>query len=152
MNEIDIQIRPAKEPQRAATAWFIAGGDPGVWLAELGRWAIPLDAVRLYVLPESRAERSPAGVLAVPPAGLVPAQIVRAEAYGQHSPRLYLPVQARFDPPVTEREIDDDLPSRIAVWCPSAGLIGFDESDVLSVADLLQSPAQRTVEIGRAHV
>jgi tetratricopeptide (TPR) repeat protein len=144
--KLRVGIRPTEAPQRTATAWFLAGDDSRAWLEELSRWQIPLDGVRLYLIPRSAADRRPSGVLVVPPPGVAPVEIVRAQGYGTHSPRLYLPVNARFDPPVTEREIEDELLNPIAVWHPIAGLVGFDESDALGVANLLAPPVERTVD------
>lgn len=143
MIEIPLRLLPTEAPRRAASAWFIAGDDPHVWLDELGAWQIALDGLRLFLVPRTAADRRPCGVLAVPSAGASPAKTVRAEGYGQCSRRLYLPVGARFDPPAREFEIEAALLSDVALWHPCAGLVGFDESEGLSVADLLEKPAER---------
>jgi hypothetical protein len=48
-----LTLRPATGPAAAAAGWFIPGDDPAEWIAELARWAVPLDGVRLYPVPES---------------------------------------------------------------------------------------------------
>ncbi|HVX12584.1 MAG TPA: hypothetical protein VHC22_15490 [Pirellulales bacterium] len=147
---ITLELCPAVETQRQAAAWFIAGDEPGSWLGELMRWKVPLADVRLYIVPRSAADRRPCGVLAVPTTAGPSAETPCAAGYGRHSPRLYLPVDARFDPPASESEIDTELSSHLAVWHPAAGLVGYDEADVLSVADLIAPPTERACAWDRA--
>lgn len=143
MIQLELHLRAAEQPQRPPTAWFIPGDDPLAWLDELAAWQIPLANVRLCPLPQSAGERGACGVHVVPPPESAPRITIRAEAYGLYSSRLYLPVLARLDPPASEAEIEAALLNDLAVWHPSAGLVGFDDANVIGVADLLAAPTER---------
>lgn len=139
-----LHLRAAERPQRPPAAWFIPGDDPRVWLKELAAWQIPLDEVRLALLPQSAADGRACGVLVIPPPGREPLVTIRAEAYGLCASRFYLPMLARLDPPTSEAEIEAALLNELAVWHPGAGLVGFEKADVISVADLLAPPNERS--------
>lgn len=139
-----LQLRAAERPQPPPAAWFIPGDDPRVWLEELAVWQIPLDEARLCPLPQSASGGRACGVLVIPPPDSVPRVTIRAEAYGLCASQLYLPILARLDPPASEAEIEAALLNELAVWHPGAGLVGFEEADVIGVADLLAPPGERS--------
>ncbi|MCA9268308.1 MAG: hypothetical protein KDA41_07545, partial [Planctomycetales bacterium] len=67
-----------------------------------------------------------------------------AVAYGVAASRLYLPVEARFDPAVTDSELMELLPSeREFVWHPRVGLVGFEPHEILRIHDLIAIGTQR---------
>ena len=142
--------KPGAVPVRAPAAWFIPGADPAAWLDEVARWDVPMDRLRLHVLPTSLADRRPAGVLVTLPPGAAPARPLRALAYGQIAGRLFLPVEARLEPPVSEAELRAALPLPLYVLHPAVGLVGFAQDDALRVADLLAGPPARAARWDRA--
>ena len=58
-----LRIRYTDGPLREAAAWLIPGSDPAAWLEELARWQVPHAGLVLRVLPLSRTDLRPRGVL-----------------------------------------------------------------------------------------
>lgn len=148
MIECPVSLRFADRVVHATSAWFIPGGNAADWLAEIERWQIPTAAIRLYVLPASLSDRTPAGVLVVGPD--TPSLVERAQPYGRLARRLYLPADAHLHPPMTDDELSALLRLQVQVFHPSVGLIGFEERDGVRVADLLSPPAERRCDWGLA--
>ena len=147
-----LALRPLESAAHKPAAWFVPGNAPDVWLAELAWWEVPLIDLRLYVVPTSVRDRSPIGVL-ITAAGGSPLEVaspVRARPYGRLADRLYLPADAIHFPPVADDELRAKLLWAVCVLHPSAGLVGFAESDALRVHDLLAAPARRPADWDRA--
>ena len=100
-----LAIRPSPAPLHAAAAWFVPGGGAGAWLAELVGWGVPMTGVRLYPLPTSVRDRRAIGALVTTPQAPAPRSVRRAQPYGRVAGRLYLPADARLDPPVSDAEL-----------------------------------------------
>ena len=145
MNSQPLQLRHGKAPLRPATAWLVPGAGPSAWLEEVLRWGVPHTALVLRVLPHGRSDLRPRGVLVTAGAGAEPKVSRRCLAYGRLAGRLFLPVEARLDPDVSEAELAALLGPGEYVWHPSAGLVGFEPADLLRLADLLRG----TVASGR---
>lgn len=151
MIRFSLQLCSAAAPTLTASAWFVPGEQPTVWLDELARWDIPLACLTLYLLPRTLSDRTPAGVLAVPTEPLRPKVVVRAVAYGQRAGKLYVPVESRLLPEVTDQELMAALGERLYVLHPTIGLAGFERSDGRTVAALLRAPPRRAGQWDRAH-
>ena len=76
-----------------AAAWLIPGGDADLWLGEMCAWGVPLDDVRLLVLPAAANDPRPAGVLAITDAPVNPSPL--ASPYVKLAGRLFIPAQTR---------------------------------------------------------
>ena len=145
-----LALRPTAGAAREPAAWFVPGHDPAAWLAEVARWGVPTADLRLHVLPASPADPTPVGVLVVVPPGATPRNVLRGQPFGRVAGKLYLPVAAELWPPVSEAELRDLLRLPVQVLHPSAGLVGFADEDVLRAHDLLEPPAERAADWGRA--
>lgn len=132
---VTLQLRYCTAPQRLAAAWLIPGAGAADWLAEMTAWGVPLAGAQLLVLPG-------AGVLAILQQSDAPQRVSAAQAYGRVTARVYLPVEAAIDPPLTDGELADLLPPGKAqfVWHPRLGLLQFEPAAVLRAADLLAPP------------
>ena len=122
-----LRIRYGSQPRRTARAWFIAGADPAAWLHELAAWRVPHDQIRLFPVPTSRSNRQPLGVVATLPDR--PESVVsgRCLPYGLIAERLFVPVEAWFDPDVSQDELKDLLNEQYTyVWHPVSGLSAFE--------------------------
>jgi tetratricopeptide (TPR) repeat protein len=153
-------MRYGETPLRQEAAWLIPGQNAREWLDELVRWKIPLTEVTLYVVPRVPGETSPAGVLAISSKGCRPAVSRRCQPYARidsGSPAsaggaIYLPVEARLDPEVTEAELaillapGDD----VCLLHPAVGLIRFSPADARRVANLLLPWPQQDTTWDRA--
>ncbi len=142
MIRLPLRLTRLPHAMHAPAAWFIGGSDPALWLEELARWNVPLAKAKLFVLATSVSNRDATGVLVLLDCAK-PREMLRAESYGCVAGRVYLPVNAQFDPPVTDAELSDLAAFEISVVHPGAGLTGFRSADAISVADLLQLPERR---------
>lgn len=130
-------------PQRAACGYFVPGSSADEWLAELTAWQTPLAAARLFVVPAGKGDRAPGGLFVLGAAPAAGRRSPRALPYGVIADRLYLPVEARLDPPLDDAELETLLESEDALylWRPQAGLVELPASRALAVGDLLAAPS-----------
>jgi len=149
---VTLRIRHTQSPARAAAAWFIPGASPQRWLEELFQWRVPLQSLTLYIVPQSAADLRPRGVLVIAPAGGPAGASGRCQAYARCGQRLYVPIEARLEPELSDGELQALLPAggEVFVFHPAAGLVGFEHGDARAVHDLLQLPPQQTAEWDRA--
>ena len=134
--KVELQLRYSPSPARPARAWFIPGASPAEWLGELTTWRVPLDGMRILPL-------SQGGALALPGQGTaeLSPQLTAALPYGCAGSRLYLPVEAVLDPPLSDAELRELLdPESIYVWQPARGLARFSFEQALPVSELLAVP------------
>ncbi len=125
-----LAIRRADGVRRETCAWLAPGSDPRAWLDEVSAWGIPLKGLLLHALPSAALVTSVGNVAPRVSPAVLP--------YGCVAGRLYLPVDAVIEPPVAEDELALLLPvGATFVWHPSAGLVRFEESERLRVAELL---------------
>lgn len=130
--------------QRPARAAFLRGSDPAAWLRELGRWGLAAGQLHCYLVPESIQSVRPAGLLVVPE-GPLPADVL--EPYGSvDGQRLYVPVQATLWPATTPEELRAALLWPVQLLHPSIGLVGFDTTDKLDLATLLDCGLPRPTD------
>jgi hypothetical protein len=142
MKPFVLSLRYGEQPLRKAVAWFVRGGAPGEWLAEVAGWGVPLADLMLYVVPRSARDLRPLGVLVISPGDARPVVSARAVPYGRISERFYLPVTASLSPPAAESELAG-LPAseiEVGVWHPAAGLVGFERGEGRRCSQLLEPP------------
>ena len=139
MITVTLKLRCGKTPARRPDAWFIPGGDVSVWLREIAAWEVPHGDVRLLPVPRSSTDRQPCGVLALVEKGRAPVA-ARCVAFAKAGDRVFIPVDAWFDPDVSEAELRELCfsDSQLYVWHPAAGLVAFEPADVLRLSDLIE--------------
>lgn len=145
MTPIPLQIKFCNKAVRDPAAWFIPGHRTGAFLDELAEWNVALHELSLFVIPKSGDDPTPHGMFVVPPPHLQPRPTLRAQTFGCLADRLFVPVEAAFDPPITDNELAKLLSANLdcLVWHPTVGLVGFESDDCLRVSDLLEEPQQR---------
>ena len=146
-----LTVRYAREPQRKAAAWFIPGGQLADWWEELRGWGSLDDELRLLVLPHSRSDRSPRGLLVI---GRRPESLpvsLRCRPYGCIGERFYLPIEARLEPALGAAELEELLPAagRTFVFHPALGLVGFEPAECLRIQQLLAAPPHQPADWDR---
>jgi tetratricopeptide (TPR) repeat protein len=145
-----LSLHPSLSAQRPAAAAFLAGAEPLAWLRELSRWQLPPAKLTCYVVPESVQAVQPAGLLVIFAEGTPPPPDVR-EPYGVVAGRLYLPTHATLRPAATAAELQAQLLYAVQFLHPTIGLVGFETTDRLALADLLALPPPRPADWSRAH-
>jgi len=143
MIDIPLTLRLSARPLRPAEAWLVAGGDPAAWVAQLTKGFADAE-MDLFILPASRTDRAPSGLLAVAPANFRCVAPQAAVPFGKIG-NLYLPVDAQLWPALTDQELASLLHFDINVLHPAIGLIGFARSDAFRLPQLLAPPPRRSV-------
>ncbi len=150
MISLDVQLQLSRRSQRPATAVLLPGEDPVAWLRWLSVEGVALESVRL--LPVATGTSGLLGVIC-PVTEEVATRIEwRFARYGCVGRRLYVPIEAAFDPPMADADWRELLPAddSLLVWHPQLGLIRFEAEQQLRVADLCGPPERREVDWGRA--
>jgi tetratricopeptide (TPR) repeat protein len=140
---IPLQLRHSDKLDAEPTAWFLPGDSAARWLEELAQSGLSESETRLFLVPKSPEDRSPAGLLVVP---------VRADSL-RHQPsglacrliavRLFVPVDALLHPPVADEEVRTLCPLPINFLHPAFGLSGFEMESTLRLWHLLDLPEER---------
>jgi tetratricopeptide (TPR) repeat protein len=136
--------RPGPAGGGAVAAWFLAGAEPEKWLDELARLGWAEAGTRLFVVPRSLTDQTPAGLLVLPEQAAPPGdRIAGGFACASVAERLFLPVEARLHPPMTEAEVRELCRSGVTFVHPTLGVSVFGDEDVRRVWDLLETPEER---------
>jgi hypothetical protein len=136
-----LKLRFASRAVHEPRGWYIPGADPAAWLREISAWDVSQDSLRLYLVPRSRANRRPAGVLATAAGQFKPAVSRRCVAFGCPIEQLFVPAEAEFAPAVDSQELREHLSAdHTYVWHPASGLMVIEAAEVLTIADLLTVP------------
>ena len=132
--------------QYQTCAAFIRGASSEVWLAEVNRWGIPAEKLKCYVMPDSIQSVYPAGLFVV--FGNVNELLKERiqNPYGVVGGKLYMPITATLTPEVTNSELANILLHDCQVFHPTIGLVGFNQSDELSLAHLFELPQSNNTE------
>lgn len=140
MTQLPLHIRYGTTAQREPVAWFILGDDPRAWLSEIASWPVAHSSLSLLVVPRSRQDLHPCGVLVIGPLAQLP-RPSHCHPYGRVAERFHLPVEAELAPDVSDAELLALLASdRQYVFHPIAGLCSFAPDEVLTAANLLTVP------------
>jgi tetratricopeptide (TPR) repeat protein len=145
MITLPLELRPAKTAA-VTHAFLIPGHSPQTWIDILIRAAQdqwPIEKARLFILPASRRDLTPAGLFVVPAACPHPKPPVRTLAYTSAANCLFHPVESALYPPLTPGELQSILPFDVAVFHPAIGIVGFRREEALHFAQLLQLPQKR---------
>ncbi|GAB3638242.1 hypothetical protein GCM10027422_38320 [Hymenobacter arcticus] len=145
-----LTLHPTLTAQRPAVAAFLAGAEPLAWLRELSGWGVAPEVLACYVVPESVQSVRAAGLLVLLPTGSPPPPDLR-EPLGVVAGRLYLPTHASLRPATTAAELQGMLLYEVQFYHPAVGLVGFEATDRLTLADLLLLPPPRPADWARAH-
>lgn len=141
-----LQLRYDPTIEAVPEAWFLPGASAEHWLDELARCGLATEATRLFVVPHPRQPNRPAGLLVVPAHGDPGANRPSGIGCRQVAGRLYVPVDARLHPPLTDTELQALCSSPVAFFHPVFGLSGFNDEFTLRVSELLQAPEEQSGE------
>ncbi len=149
MPQLELTLRPRCSPPLEVAAWLLPGSDARGWLDEIADWRGDQNAIRLVVI-RSTDNQSIAGALAIPAAeGAVASG--RCLPYGCVGGRVYLPVDAAWQPAIGDAEIEElfDAPY-LYVASQAHGLTAAEPAEILSPADLLHIEPEPGADWGRA--
>jgi tetratricopeptide (TPR) repeat protein len=140
---LPLQLRHSDKLDAGPVAWFLPGDSAARWFEELAQSGLAESETRLFLVPKSPEDRSPAGLLVVP---------ARADSL-RHKPsglacrliagRLFVPVDALLHPPVKDEEVRALCPLPINFLHPAFGLSGFETESTLRLWHLLDLSEER---------
>ncbi len=137
--KLNLQLHSSpRGPIRAA---FLRGDDPQQWLSTIQSWGIPPNDLEAYAVPQSKSDLRVAGLLLIHRNGHFPAQLDLQEAYRCIGQALLIPQYASIQPQVAEEEWKNLLFYDWHFFHPGLGMVGFQHSDRVNLADLLTYPA-----------
>lgn len=133
-----IRLQHSQTQIHKATAAFIRGASPLLWLQEIGQWKMALQYLSCYILPQSLQSPEPAGLFVIihHPASVAADRLLNP--YGVMADKLYVPVDTKLFPECTTAELQKMLIWDVQVFHPTIGLVGFDKKDAVSLPHLLQ--------------
>ena len=137
----------ATQPLYAA---FIRGNTPDTWLQEINAWQLPLEKLVCFIVAQNNNPANAAGLFVIFSKGQIPGMLQVMHPYTVLGGKLYLPVNAQLSPAISEQELQSLLIWDYQVFHPTIGFIGFDNSDRINLADLLQYKEPRNVYWGYA--
>ncbi|HEY6228558.1 MAG TPA: hypothetical protein VI282_15675, partial [Verrucomicrobiae bacterium] len=139
-----LELRYDANADATAKAWFLSGDAAARWLQALGEAGLARSETKVFIVPKSLEDPSPAGALIVPASGAdqatpigLPCQII--------AERLFIPADAKLYPPITDAEIRALCPHPVNFFHPQFGLSAFDENAAVPIANLLSAPQERNV-------
>lgn len=137
-HELNLIIRPDSDVRRRIDAWFIPGHNAVIWLTALTRECVDTEGTRFRIIDDEQGQTLGAVVTGVgDTAG--PGWLPYSKAAGN----LFIPAASQFFPFVSDAELTAKLTGGSVsefVWHPTCGLIGFEEAQILTCADLLAGP------------
>ena len=148
MIEVDVKLRYTDHARHSACAVLLAGDDAQLWVRWLDAADVPLEDVRLLPLSDPEQGHRVIGAICPLPQHLINSLEGQFPHYGTIAGRLFVPIESSFDPPLTDSDWNDLLPSdrSLFVWHPQLGLIRFETEQQLAAADLFCSPASGSTD------
>src|SRR5262245_55076252 len=95
---------------------------------------------RLFVVPRSVEDRTPAGLLVVPGDADSVSESPAGMACRLLGDRLFVPMDAALHPPVADSELRGLSALPVSFYHPVFGLSGFELESALRVSDLIEAP------------
>ena len=133
-----LQLKYNDKIKHQTCAAFIRGASVETWLAEINRWGMPVEQMKCYVMPKSIQSVKSAGLFVVFNfANKLLLEEIQ-NPYGIIANKLFVPNFATLTPDVTTAELAKVLLHDCQVFHPTIGLVGFNQSDELSVAHLFE--------------
>jgi len=135
-----LELKYSEKALGQVAAAVIPGGEPALWLAEIGRWGITPSSLKCFVLPESIASTKAAGMFVIfPGAGK---DLSLRYPYRQLADGFFIPVNSFVYPEVLPGEIKKLMLWDVQVFHPTIGLVGFEAKNELKMPDLLELPEE----------
>lgn len=125
---------------------FIHSNDPRVWLTELSRWGSVAANWACYTVPESVRSVAVSGLFVVtekPELSAISPHLLWFKRVGE---RLFIPTNAQLTPSVSDAELAKMLIFDVQFFHPTIGWVGFNGSDKLDLAQLLEKTIENTAK------
>jgi len=133
-----LQLRYQSKPQFPLAAAYVTGSTRD-WFAEISGWRIDPLTVRCYLVPESLSSNICKGLLVIFDEEIPDLKLIRFP-YARASTDFFIPLHATLFPSLLPDELATIKLWPIQMFHPHIGIIGFEENNVNSLADLIETP------------
>lgn len=143
---IEFPLRITHGKPGPTNGWLLPGADPESWIRSLCATQFSsVGELSLFPVPRHANTREVAGIFVPLPHGRFARASIqpRPLAYSLVGGRLYLPADARLRFPLTDGEFSTLFLQDVTVFLPGTGIVGFDATDAVRMADLIALPEQR---------
>ena len=130
---------------------FIRGNTPDGWLREMNAWQIPLEQLVCFIISQNNNPVDAVGLFVIFRKEQLPGMLQVRHPYTVLGGKLFIPIDGELSPAVSEAELQSLLMWDYQVFHPTIGFIGFEKSDRITLADLLQYTEAEPINWGYAH-
>ncbi len=148
---MELILKYNEHATQALSGAFIRGNTPDIWLREMNAWQIPLEQLVCFIISQNNNPVDAAGLFVIFKKEQLPALLQVRHPYTVVGDKLFIPVDGELSPAVSEQELQSLLMWDYQVFHPSIGFIGFERSDRIALADLLQYTSPNAIDWGCAH-
>jgi tetratricopeptide (TPR) repeat protein len=156
MLTFELMIRPAVASSEPVAGWFVPGSHAQIWLDVITQWDLDHSQLKIFVVPTSRTERSPIGLLVF--GNSLQHALTRLHRTNAMIPfvcraeQLFLPANAELFPEMSNEEIAHLMvEGNVYVWHPTTGLVVAAADEILRISDLLTCHGRLDTDWDRAH-
>ncbi|MCC6373064.1 MAG: hypothetical protein IT236_18820 [Bacteroidia bacterium] len=135
---MQLQLKYQENNHHKVSAVFIKGNEPLHWLQEIDRLALNTEVLRCFVIPKSINTLAPCGLFLILNQKIKNNFSHRSFPYYQLSDNLYLPMHSNLFPDVSKEELKALFLYSVQVFHPHVGLVGFEDSDEISLDELVE--------------
>lgn len=148
-----LKLHLSTRRRRKTEALFVPGEDVRSWLGEISSWPVEHGDLKLIVVPRSKKDLRPRGVLVfgaciADAVGFTSANVFK---FSCRAERLFVPANGLLYPEVDDAILEKELPiDSHCVWHPTGGLTTVSDLEILRVADLLSPSSRETINLNAA--
>lgn len=147
---MELSLKYNEHATHPLSAAFVRGNAPDAWLQEMNAWHIPLAQLVCFIISHNNNPVEAAGLFVIFKKEMPDLFQVR-HPYTVMGGKLYIPIDAELSPTISEAELQSLLIWDCQVFHPTIGFIGFERSDRIALADLLQYTEPSPISWEYAH-
>ena len=142
---MELALKYNEHATHALSGAFIRGNTPDIWLQEMNAWQIPLAQLVCFIISQNNNPVDAAGLFVIFKKEQLPAMLQVRHPYTVVGGKLFIPIDGELSPAISEQELQSLLIWDYQVFHPAIGFIGFERTDRIALADLLQYTAPNAI-------
>jgi tetratricopeptide (TPR) repeat protein len=148
---MELSLKYNEHATHALSGAFIRGNTPDGWLREMNAWQIPLEQLVCFIISQNNNPVEAAGLFVIFRKEQLPGILQVRHPYTVLGGKLFIPIDGELSPAVSEAGLQSMLMWDYQVFHPTIGFIGFEKSDRIALADLLQYTEAEPINWNYAH-
>lgn len=140
---MQLKLKYNEHATHSTAGAFIRGSSPREWLAAISEWNVDAQQLQCFIVSKNNDPQKAAGLFVIFKSR-PPALSSLAHAYALFGSKLFIPVDAELSPQVGNDELKSILIWDYQVMHPVLGCTGFDKSNEVQLADMIQFPQPQT--------